>query len=168
MKKGGKFFLRPMFGDESTLPDGDYVNQMNEGDIIFISCSKIPGESLNTIYKKDSIISRYFVHFERTGINPLFSREIMKEVEQIIGSPGTDDPALNDYTHLPFVTIDNDDSRDLDQAVYVEKTAQGYKICYAIADASFYVKPGSALFSESIRRGASYYLPGFSVPMLPA
>lgn len=168
MKKGGNIFLRPMFGDESMLHNGGYINEMNEGDIILISCSKISGESLNTIYKKDSIISRYFVHFERTGINPLFSREIMKEVEQIIANPGTDDPALNDYTHLPFVTIDNDDSRDLDQAVYVEKTAHGYKICYAIADASFYVKPGSALFSESIRRGASYYLPGFSVPMLPS
>jgi len=92
----------------------------------------------------------------------------MKEVEQIIANPGTDETLLIDYTSLPFVTIDNDGSKDLDQAVYVEKTDSGYIIYYAIADASYYVKPGSALFRESIRRGASYYLPGFSVPMLPA
>ncbi len=40
-------------------------------------------------------------------------------------------------------------------------------MAYAIADASFYVRPGSALFAEAMRRGASYYFPGFSVPMLP-
>lgn len=168
MKKGGNIFLRPMFGDESILLHDDYINGMSDGDIIFISNKKTSDQFNNKIYKKDSIINRYFVYFERSGINPLFSREIMKEVEQIIASPGTDDPVLHDYTHLPFVTIDNDGSRDLDQAVYVEKTGPGYRIFYAIADASYYVKPGSALFSESIRRGASYYLPGFSVPMLPS
>ena len=168
VRKGKNISLRPMFGDESLLLHDGITNGLNEGDITFISNDKVSGEILKTIYKRSSVINRYFLEFERTGINPLFSNEIMKEAEQIINNPGTDDPLLNDFTSLPFVTIDNDGSKDLDQAVYVEKNDSGYKIYYAIADASYYVKPGSALFRESIRRGASYYLPGFSVPMLPA
>ena len=77
-------------------------------------------------------------------------------------------PLLVDRTAMPFVTIDNAYSKDLDQAVFVEREGDGFVVAYAIADASFYVRPGSALFAEAMKRGASYYFPGFSVPMLPA
>lgn len=72
-----------------------------------------------------------------------------------------------DRTGLEFVTIDGEHSKDLDQAVHVAREGDGYLVAYAIADASFYVRHGSALFTEAMRRGASYYFPGFSVPMLP-
>ncbi len=166
--KNKNLLLRPMFGNESLLLHDKYLKGMNEGDIIFITGSDADDMPANKLYKKNTILNRYFIEFERAGINPFFSDEIMREVEQIIANPGLDDPQLVDFTSLPFVTIDNDGSRDLDQAVYIEKTDSGYIIYYGIADASFYVKPGSALFRESIRRGASYYLPGFSVPMLPS
>jgi len=85
-----------------------------------------------------------------------------------LAAPGLDDPRLTDLEHLPFVTIDNDDSRDLDQALYVEPLGDGtHVVWYALADGAYYVRPGSALFCESLVRGASYYLPGLVVPMLP-
>ncbi len=96
-----------------------------------------------------------------------FSDEVMREVEALVREPGLGDPALADHTSLPFVTIDAATSRDLDQAVHVASDGEGYVVAYAIADASYYVRPGSALFAEAMRRGATYYLPGGSVPMLP-
>ncbi len=96
-----------------------------------------------------------------------FPPEVMAETEALLRAPGIDDPALVDRTALPFVTIDNASSKDLDQAVHVARDGDGFMVAYAIADASFYVRPGTALFAEAMARGASYYFPGFSVPMLP-
>lgn len=91
-----------------------------------------------------------------------------EEARAHLAAPGFDDPALADLEHLPFVTIDNDDSRDLDQALFIEPVAgDGHVVWYALADAAYYVRPGSALFAEALRRGASFYLPELVVPMLP-
>lgn len=166
VRKGGDLILRGMFGEEMVSLSDLKTEEICEGDIVFINKQCIAGSGF-ILYKKNSILNRYFLEFERTGIHPFFSKDVLREVEVITENPGIDDPLLTDYTALPFVTIDNDGSKDLDQALYVEKNITGYTIYYAIADASYYVKPGSALFKESLRRGASYYLPGFSVPMLP-
>jgi ribonuclease R len=96
-----------------------------------------------------------------------FPPAVIAEADAWVSRPEVDDPALDDFTAVPFVTIDGAHSKDLDQAVHVARTAAGYLVEYAIADAAFYVRPGSALFAEALRRGASYYFPGFSVPMLP-
>lgn len=96
-----------------------------------------------------------------------FPPEVLAETEAWLRNPGVDDPALADRTDLPFVTIDGEHSKDLDQALFVQREGDGYLVVYAIADASYYVRPGSALFAEAMKRGASYYFPGFSVPMLP-
>lgn len=83
-------------------------------------------------------------------------------------SPGIDDPALIDRTDLAFCTIDYVSSLDLDQALFIQPDDDGgFVVWYAIADAAYYVRPGSALFDEALRRGATYYLPGLVVPMLP-
>jgi ribonuclease R len=96
-----------------------------------------------------------------------FPPEVVAEAEAWVREAQVDDPALTDRTAVPFVTIDGPSSKDLDQALHVSRTGEGYLVEYAIADAGFYVRPGSALFAEAMRRGASYYFPGFSVPMLP-
>ncbi len=99
-----------------------------------------------------------------------FSAEALAEAAAWEKSPGVDDPLLVDRTDVPFVTIDGEHSKDLDQAIFVGRDASssgGYLVEYAIADAAYYVRPGSALFTESMQRGASYYFPGYSVPMLP-
>jgi ribonuclease R len=89
------------------------------------------------------------------------------EAEAAACAPDTDDPALIDLSGLPFVTIDEVESRDLDQAVLVRADGEGHVVHYAIADASHFVRPGTALFAEALRRGTSFYLPGLVTPMLP-
>ncbi|MDG9926193.1 MULTISPECIES: ribonuclease R [unclassified Pseudomonas] len=79
-----------------------------------------------------------------------------------------------DLRHLPFVTIDGEDARDFDDAVYCEKNSGrwklfsgGWKLYVAIADVSHYVKVGAALDEEAQKRGNSVYFPERVVPMLP-
>lgn len=96
--------------------------------------------------------------------------EVLREADALLSQPGLDDPALTDLSALPFCTIDNDDSRDLDQAIHIERLEEGpiaFVVRYALADAAYYVRAPSALFDEALRRGSSYYLPDVNFPMLP-
>ena len=72
-----------------------------------------------------------------------------------------------DITNLELVTIDGDDSRDFDDAVYAKPSNNGWKLIVAIADVSHYVSEGSSLDAESFERGNSVYFPHRVVPMLP-
>lgn len=114
-----------------------------------------------------SALAEVFAIAARFKMDPLFGPEVEREVQEILKAPGLDDPALVDMRDLAFVTIDNADSRDLDQAMYLAREGEGYRVAYALADAAYYVRPGTALFAEALRRGSTYYFPGFAVPMLP-
>ena len=73
-----------------------------------------------------------------------------------------------DFRKLPFVTIDGDDAKDFDDAVYcVPREQGGWMLYVAIADVSHYVRPGMALDKEGYKRGNSVYFPGRVIPMLP-
>ena len=72
-----------------------------------------------------------------------------------------------DLRKMPLVTIDGEDAKDFDDAVYCENNKDGFRLVVAIADVSHYVRPGTALDDEATNRATSVYFPGFVVPMLP-
>jgi len=92
-------------------------------------------------------------------------KEISKLNEQV---PEAAKQGRVDLRELPLVTIDGEDARDFDDAVYCEKKrGGGWRLWVAIADVSYYVRPGTALDAEAHQRGTSVYFPSQVVPMLP-
>ncbi len=97
-----------------------------------------------------------------------FSKEVLKQAESYAEPSAKDFKGRKDIRELPMVTIDGEDSRDFDDAVYAEKRAGGnYRVVVAIADVSHYVTPNSALDHEAYERGTSVYFPHQVIPMLP-
>lgn len=154
------------------LPNG---NAVSAGDVVEVTVggdgqARLKGPPLAT---SGSVRAQMYGIFARHQIDPTFPPDVMKEVAALQKNDGIqsglDSGELKDFRDKAFVTIDNTDSRDLDQAMYIEKHQDGsYDVFYALADASHYVKPDTALFNESLKRAASIYLPGLAVPMLPA
>ena len=109
---------------------------------------------------------------EQIGISPIHSPAVMAEARQWTDNPIIDDDALEDLRHLPFITMDEVTSKDLDQALFIERREAerleaGFRVWYAIADAAHFVRPGSALMQESLSRGSTFYMPGLVLSMLP-
>ena len=105
----------------------------------------------------------------RYNLDEDFPKEVTDELEELLKHPERHWEGLKNLEHLPFVTIDNRDSRDLDQAMAIleRPNSEGYVVYYALADASYFVRPGTALWTEAKKRGVTFYFPGFNVPMLP-
>ena len=98
-----------------------------------------------------------------------FSSEVQAEVALLADEVPEEAKAPRvDLRHLPLVTIDGEDARDFDDAVYCEpKPSGGWRLWVAIADVSYYVRADSALDDEAISRGNSVYFPSQVLPMLP-
>jgi ribonuclease R len=98
-----------------------------------------------------------------------WSSELLAEAQGLDSAPLEQDKKHRvDLREMPFVTIDGEDARDFDDAVYCEtKASGGWRLWVAIADVSHYVQVGSALDKEAIVRGNSVYFPEQVVPMLP-
>jgi len=98
-----------------------------------------------------------------------FPHPVLNELDSL---PEPDLDAYEDLRHLPLITIDPEDARDHDDAVWAApdddpKNKGGWVVVVAIADVAFYVRPGKALDQEAQRRGNSVYFPDRVVPMLP-
>jgi ribonuclease R len=94
--------------------------------------------------------------------------EVLREAGSLESEPREEDKQHRaDLRKHAFVTIDGEDARDFDDAIYCEKRLRGWRLWVAIADVSHYVQPGSALDEEAAVRGNSVYFPEQVVPMLP-
>ena len=97
-----------------------------------------------------------------------FPDEVLTDVDQLpFEVTSAQKRQREDLRHLDFVTIDGEDARDFDDAVYCEKRRGGYRLFVAIADVANYVLPGLPLDQEAYKRGTSVYFPQYVVPMLP-
>lgn len=102
-----------------------------------------------------------------------FPEAVQREVQNLPPDPAPEqiDRELargrTDLREQPCYTIDGLDARDLDDAIYVEQTAQGYRLYVHIADVTHYVRPDSALDKEAFARANSNYLADRVLPMLP-
>ena len=102
------------------------------------------------------------------GIPQDWPDQTLREAAQVEPQVAKDEIAGRvDLRKLPLVTIDGEDARDFDDAVYAESVTGGFRLIVAIADVSHYVRPGTALDDEAQKRSTSVYFPGFVVPMLP-
>ena len=158
--------IRDAFGNcaglslAAAFPEGSWLRFRREGDRAVADGPPLadPGSALADLYDLAA----------KRGLSPIHSPAVMAEAAAAVADPGVDDPSLEDLTELAFITIDEVYSRDLDQALFLERRARsGFKVWYAIADPAWCVQPGSALFAEALARGATYYLPGLVIPMLP-
>lgn len=103
----------------------------------------------------------------KLGIPHVFPEEVIEESVEA-AKLQVDEKTREDLRHLPIVAIDPADARDHDDAIWAEPDGNGgYNALVAIADVSFYVRPGSALDREARKRGNSVYFPDRVVPMLP-
>ena len=102
------------------------------------------------------------------GIPDTFSDELMKELDNIPEVISTDDyNNRTDLTNDIIFTIDGDDTKDIDDAISIEKKDENYILGVHIADVSHYVKPNTKLDEEAFERGTSVYLADRVIPMLP-
>ena len=97
-----------------------------------------------------------------------FPTDVLREADAVpLDVPAAVAAARVDLRQLPLVTIDGEDAKDFDDAVWCQSDEKGFRLIVAIADVSAYVRPGTALDAEAVQRGTSVYFPGFVVPMLP-
>lgn len=97
-----------------------------------------------------------------------FPAEVEREAEAVAAGGGSTVTAEGrERSELPFVTIDPPGSRDLDQAMHIERRGDGHRVSYAIADVAAFVAPASALDAEAHRRAVTVYAPDEKAPLHP-
>lgn len=181
----GRFFFE--YGYSYVVPDDSRIHQdiliPNElrggarmGNVVVIEITDRGGRNRGMMGKVVEVLGENMAPGMETQI-AIRTHQIPhvwpQEVEQQITGLGEEVPeeakqGRVDLRALPLVTIDGEDARDFDDAVFCEaKKGGGWRLWVAIADVSYYVRPNSALDKEAINRGNSVYFPSQVVPMLP-
>ena len=103
-------------------------------------------------------------------IPTIFSETVLNEVKEIElpSIKNLSEAKRRDFRDLPIFTIDGPTTRDFDDALHIEKQGENYLVGIHISDVSLFVKPGTALFDEALKRGTSIYFPEKPLPMFPA
>src|SRR5690606_12005592 len=117
----------------------------------------------------DPLAPRSFslIAIHKHGIPHVFREEALAEAEFAARLPLSEEHR-EDLRHVPIVAIDPADARDHDDAIWAEPDGEGgFRAVVAIADVSFYVRPGGQVDREARKRGNSVYFPDRVVPMLP-
>ncbi len=172
----GTFRIEPVERRQPELiVDKEFRNGANNGDLVEVEPSRTPryglpkakviavlGSPLN-----EKAISMIAIHAH--DIPHIFPPEVLAETQAL--KPVTLE-GREDWRDLPLITIDPADAKDHDDAVYAEpdtdeKNPGGMIVTVAIADVASYVRPGTALDREALKRGNSVYFPDRVVPMLP-
>lgn len=126
------------------------------------------GEVLRVLGERGEPATEVEVTIAKHSIMTGFSEETLREAAALGGEVNEKDYAgRKDLRDLPIVTIDGENARDFDDAVFVKKTKEGFKLYVAIADVSHYVKPMSAIDEDAYARSTSTYFPSRCIPMLP-
>jgi ribonuclease R len=140
-----------------------------EGDLVRIRQKPGKGygprraEVIEVIGRFDDPRSASLIALHTHGVPDEFPQSVLDEAQTVKPLQAT----REDLTRIPLITIDPEDARDHDDAVWAEPHNKGWKVIVAIADVAAYVRPGSILDREAYRRGNSTYFPDRVAPMLP-
>lgn len=157
----------------NVVVDKDKLNGASIGDIVCADLNYSDNDIFGAITKvlgnpndPGIEISQIALEF---GFEMEFSDETIKELDDIKDYVSDDEIiGRKDFRNLNIITIDGDDSKDYDDAVYLEKLENGtYSLGVYIADVADYVKEGTSLDKDALKRGTSVYLADRVIPMLP-
>ncbi len=133
-------------------------NSRNKNEKVYAEILEIIGSSFDP-----KTIS--YLAIKENDIKSEFDKNIKNEIKLL---NTIDKVGRSDLNSVSFITIDGEDAKDFDDAVYVEKiNNRTWKVLVSIADVSYFVKPNSYLDKEAKERGNSVYLPNLVIPMLP-
>ncbi|PID41946.1 MAG: ribonuclease R [Gammaproteobacteria bacterium] len=162
-------------GQDVLISQGGYGGA-SHGQYVVVSITRQPTVRTRPVGEVIEIIGEHLapgmeieVAIRSYGIPFLWSEELKAEIADLtVDVSEKDKQGRVDVRDLPLVTIDGEDAKDFDDAVYCErKKSGGWRLYVAIADVSHYVKRGTELDEEARKRGTSVYFPGHVVPMLP-
>ena len=172
-EEGGKFWLQGIEKKERRdFPVSD-TGGASVGDLVLAEKAGRPPRMTARVTQRlgDPFEARSFslIAIHKHSIPNIFSDDLIEEAERVAKQPLGE---REDLRHLRIVAIDPADARDHDDAVWAApdddpSNPGGWRAIVAIADVSFYVRPGSLLDKEARRRGNSVYFPDRVVPMLP-
>src|SRR6185295_2408063 len=168
-KEGTRFWLTPVEKKERRELAVSELKDAQAGDLVLCEVS---GRGPRVTARVDAVLGDPFaprsfslIAIHKHGLRHEFEQAAIDEAHRISKLPLGE---REDLTHLPIVAIDPADARDHDDAIWAETNGEGgWNAIVAIADVSFYVRPGSDLDREARARGNSVYLPDRVVPMLP-
>ncbi len=174
----GVSFVRPdskRLTQDISIPQ-ESVDGAKNGQMVLVELISFPNKRAQAIGKIIHVLGEHMapgmeiqVAIHAHGIPFEWPEDVSIEVAKIPQQVTEDQiHGRTDLRNLPFVTIDGEDAKDFDDAVYCYKKPKGgFQLYVAIADVSHYVSQNSALDKEAARRGNSVYFPGKVVPMLP-